>query len=191
MKRALSVMALLLAANAAFAFDSARRAAGSTARIAVLRGESDVQQAVADALRRELRTRGLDAFDAERTYDELRDSNADLADFYVEITGGDASTEDYGGIGISGRHGDVELGVVVSRLAAELRVYDGNTMELLATQNLSKRSTAVLPTSVGIGGRALYAFIALPFIERAQHRSVARAAAREAATLVAATVRGE
>lgn len=187
MKRALSVIALLLAANAAFAFDSARR----TSRIAVLRGESDVQQVVADALRRELRARGLDAFDAERTYDDVRDGDAGLADFYVEITGGDASTEDYGGVGISGRHGDVELGVVVSRLAAELRVYDGNTMELLATQSLSKRSTAVLPTSVGIGGRALYAFIALPFIERAQHRSVARAAAREAATLVAATVRGE
>jgi hypothetical protein len=187
MKRALPILALLLAAHAAFAFDSARR----PARIAVLRGESDAQMAVADALRRELRARGLDAFDAERTYDEVVDDRTDIADYYVEITGGEATTEDYGGIGISGPHADVELGVVVSRLAAELRVYDAATMEVLATQNLSKRSTAVLPTSVGIGGRALYAFVALPFIERAQHRSVARAAARDAASLVAATVRGQ
>jgi hypothetical protein len=187
MKRLFVALCLTLLATSALAFDSTRRGE----RIAVLRGTHDAQIAMANALRRELRARGIDAFDAERTYDEVLDERTSIADYYVEIAEARPTTEDYGGVGVAGRHADVELGIVVSRLQAELRIYDGETMELIATENLSKRKTALMPTSVGIGGGALYAVLALPFIERAQHRSVARAAARDAATLVVAAVRGE
>ncbi|HEV7767280.1 MAG TPA: hypothetical protein VGQ76_19920 [Thermoanaerobaculia bacterium] len=182
MKRLPIALCLLLVATSAFAFDTTRRGE----RIAVLRGSHDAEIAMANALRRELRERGFDAFDVE--YDD----RATIADYVVEIAEARPSTEDYGGIGVSGRHADVEIGIVVSRLHAELRIYDGETMELIASENLSKGKTALMPTSVGIGdGGSLYAVLALPFIERAQHRSVARAAARDAATLVVAAVRGE
>ena len=90
-----------------------------------------------------------------------------------------------------GRHADVSLGVVVSRVAAELRLYDGTTMELIASSDLSKRTAALMPTYVGIGGGSIYASLALPFIERAQHRNVARKAARAAASFVTASIRND
>jgi hypothetical protein len=178
MKRLLATLCLTLVATSAFAFDSTRR----TDRIAVLRGMHDAQIAMGDALRRELRTRGFDAFESD-------DRDVD-ADYYVELVAVEPSTVDYGGIGVSGRHADIEVGVVVSRVLAELRVYDAR-MELIASENLSKRKTSFMPTSVGIGGGALYAVLALPFLERAQHRSVARAAARDAASMVIDAIRGE
>ena len=139
----------------------------------------------------ELRHRGFDAFDVGLTYEELLDQEAvPIADYIVEINGAQARTADYGGVDVVGRHADVSLGVVVSKVSGELRLYDGATMELIATSDLSKRSTALMPTYVGIGGGWIYASVALPFIERAQHRSVAKKAAREAASFVAATVRG-
>ena len=69
-------------------------------------------------------------------------------------------------------------------------MYDGRTLELIATESLSKRSTAVLPTSAGLGDHGLFAVIA-PFLERVQVPSVARACARELASRVTTVVRGE
>ena len=184
---------MLIVPSAAMAFDGTRRAE----RIAVLRApdthiradDAVVSDAVTTSLTRELRRRGFDAFDAERTYDEaMRDGAAD-ADYLIEIVGAGADVRDHAGIGVGGRNAEISLGVVVSRVAAELRVYDGETMELIASEDLSARSTAVLPTGVGVGGRAIFAWVALPLVERAQLRSVARAAARDAASAVTAAVR--
>ena len=186
MKRLLLVLCLMLAATSAFAFD-AKKGADS---IGVLRGEQDVESAVERSLIGELQKRGFDAFDVGLTYEELLDQEAvPIADYIVVIDGGQAQTADYGGVDVVGRHADVSLGVVVSKLAAQLRLYDGDTMELIATSDLSKRTAALMPTYVGIGGGSIYASLALPFIERVQHRSVARKAAREAATFVTANLR--
>jgi hypothetical protein len=188
MKRLLTTLCVMFLATTAFAFNSTRRAE----RIGVLSGTNYGGTTMVRALVDNLRSRGFDAFDAEQTYEELLDREAvPIADYVVEIRGGEARTEDYGGIGIGGPHADVELGVLVSKVAAELRVYDGGSMKLIASTDLSKRTTAVMPTSVAIGGGAIYAYLALPLIERAQHRNVARKAAREAAAFVVATVRGE
>jgi hypothetical protein len=187
MKRSLMALCLMLAAATALAFDSTK----TSDRIGILRGERDAGSAMERSLLTELRNRGFDAFDVGLTYEELLDQEAvPIADYIVEINGAHARTADYGGVDVVGRHADVSLGVVVSKVSGELRVYDGETMELIATSDLSKRSTALMPTYVGIGGGWIYASVALPFIERAQHRSVAKKAAREAATFVTATVRG-
>lgn len=188
MKRLLSALCLMLVATTASAFDATKRAE----RIGVVRGTSDGESTMTRALVGELRSRGFDAFDVELTFEELLDQEAvPIADYIIEIRGGEPRTADYGGIGIGGRHADVELGIMVSKVSAELRLYDGATMSVIATSDLSKRTTALMPTSVGIGGGAIYAYLALPFIERAQHRSVAKKAAREAASFVTATLRGK
>jgi len=184
MKRLLIAVWLIMVPGVALAFDPATRAT----RIGVLRGDGDVQQFVVDTLRKELRERGFDAFDALRTHEELIEDGAAVADFYIELAGARTTTTEHGGVGIGGRHGDVSLGLLISRVAAELRVYDGETLELVASHDLAKRNTALVPTSVGIGSRALFAWVALPFIERAQVRSVMRATAREAAVVVAEAV---
>ena len=186
MKRLLATLCLTLTATTAFAFDTTRR----TERIAVLRGPHEVQSAMADALRRELRQRGFDAFDAERTYDEVMDDSAVVADYFVEFASAEPSTYDSAGIGVGGRYADVGIGRVTSRMHVEVRVYDAETMELTASENLSKKQSSWMPTSVGVGGGVLYAVIGLPF-ERAQERRVARAAAREAASFVIGAIRGE
>jgi hypothetical protein len=178
----------MLLATSALAFDSTK----SAQRVGVLLSGHDVDPTMTRALVGELRGRGLDAFDVGLTYEELLDEEAvPIADYIIEIRGGEARSADHGGIGISGRNAGVELGIVSTKVNAELIVYNGETMEKLAVSDLSKRTTALMPTGVGIGGRALFAYVALPFIERAQHRSVARKAAREAASFVTATIRGE
>ncbi|HYC59718.1 MAG TPA: hypothetical protein VEK79_09145 [Thermoanaerobaculia bacterium] len=186
MKRLLATLCLTLTATTAFAFDSTRRAE----RIAVLRGPHEIQSAMADALRRELRQRGYDAFDAERTYEEVMDDGAVYADYFVEFASAQPSTYDSAVVGVGGRHADVGIGRVTSSMHVEVRLYDAETMELIASENLAKKKSSWMPTSVGIGGGVFYAVIGLPF-ERAQERKVARAAAREAAAFVIGTIRGQ
>lgn len=186
MKRTLLALSLMLAATTAFAFDSTK----SGDRVGVLRGASEGGSTMERSLLAELRKNGFDAFDVGLTYEQLLDQEAvPIADYIVEINAGHTQTADYGGVDVVGRHADVSLGVVVSKVAAELRLYDGTTMELMATTDLSKRTSALLPTYVGIGGGSIYASLALPFIERAQHRNVARKAARAAASFVTASIR--
>jgi hypothetical protein len=194
MKRPVAVyglaLCLMLVATTAFAFDSTKRTYSSDSRIGILRGASEGESTMERSLLTELRHRGFDAFDVGLTYEELLDQEAvPIADYIVEINAGPTQTADYGGVDVVGGHADVSLGVVVSKVAAELRLYDGTTMELMATSDLSKRTAALMPTYVGIGGGSFYASLALPFIERAQHRNVARKAARAAASFVTASIR--
>lgn len=152
--------------------------------------ERDIADAIRGNLRRHLRNGGLDAFDARMTYDELRRADETNADYYVEIIGGGTEgTGSYGGAWISDGHVGAEISVVVSRVAAELRLYDGKSLELIETYDLAKRNTAVLPTAIGLGGRHLYAMFGLPFVRYAQYRTAARAIAADAARQIIADVR--
>lgn len=188
MKRLLVVTCIvLLMPMTAHAFDPERRAE----RIGLLRASDETQQYLVDALRRELRARGFDAFDAEMTYEDVLAQPTDIADYFVEVTGGTPHVAEHGGVDIGGRHGGVTLGVLTSRVASEVRVYHAATMELVTSESLAKKSTALVPTGVGVGGGAIYAWLAMPFIERAQVRSAARAAARDAATHVTAAIRAQ
>lgn len=186
MKRLFVALCILLMPVAAHAFDPERRAE----RIGLLRGVDDEQQYVIDTLRRELRGRGFDAFDAELSYDDVTEEHSEIADYFVEVIGAGGRVTEHGGVSISSRHGGVSLGLLVSRVAAEVRLYDARTMELVSSETLAKKTSAFVPTGVGVGGGALYAWLAMPFIERAQYRSAARAAAKDAAMYVTAAIRG-
>jgi len=196
MKRLLLVLCLVAMAGTAHAFDAARR----PERIAVLRADTEslrgdepvIERAVRETLIRELRSRGFDAYDADRTYEEAVADGAADAHYVIEILGSNADAIDYGGVDINGRSGGVSLAIVSSRVAAQIIVYDAETMEPIAKSELAKKNTALLPTGVGGGaGNAVFFWVATPFLERAQVRSVARAAARDAATFVTSTIRAQ
>jgi hypothetical protein len=196
MKRTLIAAALLLVASAAFAFNP--KPASTTPRIAVLRvsqeyggGEGYVADAVVHYLRDELRERGLDAYDAGLTYEQVADGEGEDADYYVEIAGAAADSGSYGGIGVGTYDIGVSVDLVVSHVAAELRIYDGRTGKLIRSDNIAKRKSAVMPTSVYIGGSRAFAALAVPFVRHAQYRNITRSAARDAAQLVAAALNAQ
>jgi hypothetical protein len=190
MKRLLIALCILLPAGAALAFDPAPApvSIGILSAPDTFRYDEAVYRAVRESLRDELKARGVDAFLADADFDRISRDEARSADYYVEIVG-DTRTDDYGGVGVSGRHADVGLGVLVSRMAADVYIYEGRTLELVGSESLAKRNTAVLPTGVGIGDHNLFAWIATPFVERAQMRRVARAVGVDMAGRVVAVVR--
>lgn len=195
MKRLALVVALLLVPAIASAFDTARQ----PLRVAVLRSaaewesgpDADVRRAITRSFCEELRARGLEAWESDATYDDALESGVEGADFVVEFIGARGESDDWAGVGVGGRHLDVTLGVVASRVAADVRIYDAPTMELIATDTLARNATALLPTGVGIGGADIFGFIAVPIAQRAQVRRISRSVARDAATVVASAIRAE
>jgi hypothetical protein len=187
MKRALAALVLLLAAAPLLAINTAILRRGD--RIGVLRmseefdaaSERAVANAIESGLPRALRDRGFDAFDTQRTYDDLRRGDAAGAAYYVEVVGARAGDRQTAGVDIGAENLYASVGVIVSRVAAEVRLYDGKTLELVDRWDLSKKSTAVVPTSVGVGGRFVWASIALPFMRYGQYRAAARDVAEQAA----------
>ena len=195
MKRVLFAVALLLVAAPAFAFKPERAARSERPRVGVLRmsqewerTERSVASMMVRYLRDELRKQGLDAYDTELTYEEVANGDGEQADYYVEILGAGGDSGSYAGLGIGTYDVGVSVDLVVSTVAAELRVYDGNTGEVVLSESLSKRKKAVMPTSVHFGGSRIFAAIAVPFVQHAQFKSVTRSAARDAAQRVAAAV---
>ena len=188
MKRALIAALLVLVAVPAMAFRPTLRRGD---RVAVLRPQVRTDQHVARAvshyLERELRKQGLDAFDARMTYDDLRDADRGGADYYIEVVASDGDAAPVGGVGVTGRHVGVDVSMVVSRVAATLRLYDAETLELIDELDLQRNASAVMPTGIGIGGHHLGLWIPLP-IYGSRYRSAARAVARQAAAEIAPLV---
>jgi hypothetical protein len=196
MKRLLAVMLVLLVPGVALAFDPNKRTADDGIRIAILQpepagtpDEALVQEKVVRYLAGELKKRGIDAYETAWSYDDAANAENVDVDYYVEVVAARAAADAHGGVSVGGRDGEVSIGVIVSHVAAELRLYDAHTMEVLATQSIAKRSSAVRPTSIGLGGADVFAWIAIPFFERQQYRSAAKAAAKDAAVLIADTVK--
>jgi len=162
-------------------------------RIGVLRmsdrflygAERTVANALQHDLRDELRNLGFSAFDARMTYDDLLHRGPEDADFYVEVVSSRASGRPMGGVGAAVGNVAVEVAVVVKQVAAEVRLYDGRTLNLIERYDFEKRSTAVVPTGIGIGGRSIWAEIMLPFVEYGQYRAAAHDVARQAAARIA------
>lgn len=149
------------------------------------RSERSVAATIQNDLRRELQDLGFNAFDARMTYDELLRNGPGEADYYVEVVSSYASGRPVGAAGAWMEGFGVEVGVVVSRVAAQVRLYDAHTLNEVETYDLGKDSTAVVPTAIGLGGRTVWAAIMLPFVQYGQYRSAAHAVARQAALRIA------
>lgn len=184
-------LALLLCSLAAFpSFGLTRTVAGG--RIGVLRpalfsrsGENAVAKAIHGDLCRELRARGFDAFDARATLAELQRGVGVPADWYVEIASSDADGTHVADMGTTIGPFGLDVGLVLSRVVAEFRVYDARTLEVVARYDLRNSSTAVVPTGIGVATRPFWAFFALPFVQYGEYRSAAHAVARQAAEAIA------
>jgi hypothetical protein len=149
------------------------------------RAERSVASTIQNSLRGELEDLGFEAFDARETYDDLLRHGPGRADYYVEVVSGYASGRPMGAVGAAVGDIALEVGVVVSRVAAQVRLYDGRTLNVVETYDLQKDSTAVVPTGVGFGGRSIWAAILLPFVQYGQYRSAAHAVAHQAALRIA------
>lgn len=190
MKRALFASLLLVVAVPAMAFKTTLRRGD---RVAILRtqigddyrGEERVAKTVCLYLQRELRHRGMDAFDAGITWDDVVREGRSDADYYVEVVASDADSASVGGVGIGNRNVGVDVAVVMSRVAATIRLYDGRTLELIDTLDLHRSSSAIMPTAIGVGRDHLSLWIAIPFVQYSRYRAAARAIARDAAAQIA------
>lgn len=149
------------------------------------RNERTVASIVQSDLRRDLRDLNFDAFDAGVTYNELLRRGPGGADYYVEVVSSDASGRPVGAVGAAINEVAVEVGVVVAHVAAEVRLYDGRTLNMLESYDLYKGSTAVVPTAIGIGRPSIWAAIMLPFVQYGQYRSAAHDVAHQAALRIA------
>ena len=155
-----------------------------------LSDERRAGEAVQEFLRDELAARGFDAYRVEQTYDSLARDDRANADFYVEISAaeGNSRMEGIGGVGT--RNVFVDFGVLISRVAAEMRLYDGRTLELIDRFDLKEHHTSIAPAAIGVARIPIFGAIVLPTVRRAQIRSAAHDVATKAAERIASGVHG-
>jgi hypothetical protein len=133
----------------------------------------------------QFRERGIEAWETHRTLKDAFQDNVEPADLYIEVSGGDARIHEIGGVDISGPHVATTLGVIISKAAAEVRVYDGRTLDLVDRFELSKRRTAVVPTSIGLREGPIFGLTVVPIFQHLQYRAAVRDVAKEAAERIA------
>lgn len=153
-------------------------------RIGVI-SNREVHQVVSGYLTNELRRLGFDAFRTSETIDDLAERNESEADYYVELVAGRTDNQTWGGVGIGGDGAGVGIDVGTTFASARIQLYDGRTLELIDTLDVRKKTTAVGPSAIGIGGRHVGLWIAVPFVQYMRERSAIRAVAREAAHQIA------
>src|SRR5438045_1116765 len=132
MKRLLPLFVLFSFATSAFAIDETPPQIKPGDRIGILRmperymsgSDGSVVANLRNYLGEELRHAGFDAYDAKVTYDDLRRNGEANADYYVEIVAADGNAASEGGVGIGGDNVGVSISLVVSRVAAAVRVFD-------------------------------------------------------------------
>ena len=196
MKRLPLYLIVALCAGTALGFDPH---ASTGDRIVVLRSaERDAAprewraiSLVADYLVEELEEAGFDAEESDLTYRDLMDGEDEEADYYVEVVRAFRSDDPYGGAFVSGRHGGVEVGVVVSHLSAAIRIYDGRTLDIIDEIDVVGRDRGVAPTAIGVGRRHVGIWLGMPITRLIRDRSVAHEAAREAARAITRMTRSE
>lgn len=182
MKRALFACLLVVVAVPAMAFKTTVRRGD---RVAILRSSGHpVEKTIGGYLKRELRQLGMDAFDARMRLEDLRAGDSPDTDFYVEVFGND-SAYTAGAVGVGTRSIGVDVGVVVSEVAATVRVYDGRTLELLNTFEVRRNASSVMPTAIGVHRDYFSLWLPLRFVGNARYRAAARAVAQDAAAQIA------
>jgi len=171
MRRLILAVAFLTAATAPAINTSTR-----PTRVTLLATPDSSIDAFRDRLHDELHALGYEVSD---THVGIRDAGQDpvRADYYVEILDAGGGSRPVAGIGA----GPVDVGVSVSHVGTSINLYEGRTLRLVDTIDLHKRSTNLSPTGIYLGGRSVWAAIALPVFEWSHYRNAMRKLARDAA----------
>lgn len=143
--------------------------------------ELQIARNVRDRLLGELRARGFDAADSKLTYDEAQRTGAEISGLYVEIAPSEVHAHSTGDVAVRTRNVGVDVAMLVSRVAAELRVYDGRSFALIAKRHISREDVRVVPTGIGVGSYRMSVWFALPFVQYARYRAAANLVVRDAA----------
>ena len=184
--RRLSVFLLAsLVATSGFAIRTSER----RLRIAILEPSTQVAGSsrhiiglIREKVERQLSEQGFDAFRTRDRYEDVRRDVPSGADYYLEIAGSEAGSRTAGGVGFPIAPGvGADLGVVVSQVAARVILYDAQSFAVVRTLDLSRHNTTVMPTAVSVGRGAVWAYLAIPLIERSRVRAAAEEVAQEAA----------
>lgn len=196
MKRFLIATVCLTLATSAFAINTEMKRGDRIAVLAMpakytLAEERRAGEAVQEFLRQELAARGFDAYRVDEAYDSLVREDRGNADFYVEIAAAEGNSHMEGVGGLGTRTVFIDLGVLVSHVAAEMRLYDGRTLELIDRFDLKERHTSIAPAAIGIARVPIFGAIVLPSMRRAQIRGAARDVAVKAADRIASGVHGQ
>lgn len=195
MKRLAFSLLIVLTAASAFALDTTKR--GNRIGVLVTRdryergAEAAMSASIGKYLRDELQKAGFDAFLTDVTYDDLTRNVTTAADYYVEVASSDTSGGTPGGVGVGSGAVAVDVSVVVAHVAAEVRLYDGRSLELIRRFELQQSKKGIAPTSISIGGGGIWGWFSIPITEVVQFRRAAHSIAKDAATQVAGYRQGE
>ncbi|HVR44042.1 MAG TPA: hypothetical protein VMS56_11440 [Thermoanaerobaculia bacterium] len=196
MKRAIVPAALLLLLPAVSAGGGLLPlAAGERVAILVIPAgelrqiDEELSGVVARALRGELERRGFDTVVLPRSVEEMdEDGITDVVDaaWIVEIVASDGRASSLGGVAGEGTIDRIgiggEISIVRSELSAELRVWDGRSLELLGTLHLDSRATTPTLSGIGIGRRGAGIRLSLPWY--GTYSRAARSIARQAVAII-------
>ncbi|HEU4522963.1 MAG TPA: hypothetical protein VFT12_13225 [Thermoanaerobaculia bacterium] len=194
MKRLILLVLVAVSAPVALAFDPAPVRGNRIGILTTDAGDDPATLRVASLMRGylagQLKKQGFDAFDTRATFEELERTRALDADYYVEFIRAETNDNPYGFGGVGGRHAGVDLALVVSHVAAGVRLYDGRTLEVMDEFDVEARDRSVIPTAIGLGQRGLGVWVGLP-VGLLRSRSVAKEAARDAAISIAGIIESE
>ena len=140
---------------------------------------------------RELAKRGYQAEQTRSTIDEEARADSPRYDLYVEIASASARHDEMGSVGVGDGHVGADISVVQSRAVAVMRIYDGQSLETIETNEIVKKATGVTPTGISIGGRHGGLWIALPFVRYTRQRALMQSMAEEAASQIVIALRSE
>src|ERR1044072_684803 len=166
MKRLSLLLLIVLVSASAFALDTNKRGNRVGVLVTPDRYEHGAEAAMAASigkyLREELQKAGFDAFLTNVTYDELSRNAPVAADYYVQVAASDSNAGSPGGIGVGNRELGVDISVVVAHVAAEVRLYDGRSLELIRKFELHQSKKGIAPTSISIGGSGIWGWFSIP-----------------------------
>jgi len=145
----------------------------------------DAFGAMRDSLKIALAQHGFDAYKTAERYDDIERFKSGNADYYLEIIGSEREAHATGGGGAGAGPVDIGVTAVKNRQFLELRIYNGQTLEVLRTYQLDASSTSLVPSLLGLRGYNFFArlFIA-PWTDRGQAQRTIDRVAREAASRI-------
>lgn len=154
-----------------------------------LRVDARIRTALPKYLASALKKSGYDARVTPMTLMELQDRSdreSGRDDYYLEVMYADTDGQSWGGVDtgtVIGSTGvGAEISVIEAHVVAEIRVYDGATLEMIDSFTLEASAVAPAITGVGVGDRHGYLFFSLPILAPRPYHTAARRIADAAAT---------